>query len=78
MIRNEHPGSGSWLWILSFYPSRIPDLGDKKAPDPVSGSATLDSRRSILVCFLSLSAIAGLKGLSPEMDLAFEEMYEQF
>ncbi len=25
-----------------FYPSRIPDPGVKKAPDPGSGSATLD------------------------------------
>ncbi len=29
------PGSGSWF----FYPSRIPDPGVKKAPDPGSGSA---------------------------------------
>jgi hypothetical protein len=29
MIRAVHPGSG-----LFFYPSRIPDPGVKKAPDP--------------------------------------------
>jgi hypothetical protein len=29
--------------ILFFSPSRIPDPGVKKAPDPGSGSATLDS-----------------------------------
>jgi hypothetical protein len=37
MIRVVHPGSR----ILTFYPSRIPDPGVKKAPDPGSGSATL-------------------------------------
>jgi len=37
MIQVDHPGSGSCF----FYPSRIPDPGVKKAPDPVSGSATL-------------------------------------
>jgi hypothetical protein len=78
MIWDVHPGSGSRIRILIFYPSRILDPGDNKAPDPVSGSSTLDSRRSILVCFVSLSAIAGLKGLSHEMDLAFEDMYGQF
>ncbi len=36
MIREVHPGSGSLFF--SFYPSRIPDPGVKKAPDP--GSAT--------------------------------------
>ncbi len=29
--------------MLTFYPSRIPDPGVKKAPDPGSGSATLDN-----------------------------------
>ena len=37
MIWVVHPGSG----ILFFYPSRIPDPGTKKAPEPGSGSATL-------------------------------------
>ncbi len=36
MIRVFHPRSGSWIWILNFYPSRIPDPGVKKAPDPGS------------------------------------------
>jgi hypothetical protein len=40
MIRVVHPG-------LSRYPSRIPDLGVKKAPDPGSGSATLGSGQRI-------------------------------
>ncbi len=39
MIRVVHPGSRSWF----FYPSRIPDEGVKKAPDPGAGSATLFS-----------------------------------
>ncbi len=25
MIQYVHPGSGSWIWILIFYPSQIPD-----------------------------------------------------
>jgi hypothetical protein len=38
------PGCSSRIWMLTFYPSRIPDPGVKKAPDPGSGSATLSSR----------------------------------
>jgi hypothetical protein len=49
-IPGPDPGAGSWIQILTFYPSRIPDLGVKKAPDPGvkkapdpgSESATLD------------------------------------
>jgi hypothetical protein len=41
MIQVVHPGSGSRILILTFDPSRIPDPGVKKAPDPGSGSATL-------------------------------------
>jgi hypothetical protein len=37
MIRVVHPGSR--IRMLTFYPSRIPDPGVKKTPDP--GSATL-------------------------------------
>ncbi len=36
MIRGVHPGSR--IRMVTFYPSRIPDSGVKKAPDP--GSAT--------------------------------------
>ncbi len=39
MIRVVHPGSR--IRRLTFYPSRIPDPGFKKASDPGSGSATL-------------------------------------
>ncbi len=39
--RKYDPVCSSWIRILIFYPSRIPDLGVKKAPDPVSGSVTL-------------------------------------
>jgi hypothetical protein len=39
MIRVVHPGF--WIRILTFYPSRIPYPGIKKAPDPGSGFATL-------------------------------------
>ncbi len=44
MIWVVHPGSGYWIRILTFYPSRIPDPGIEKAPDPGSGSATLSKR----------------------------------
>ncbi len=36
----------SRIRISTFYPFRIPDRGVKKAPDPGSGSATLDDRVS--------------------------------
>ncbi len=35
------PGYSFRIPVPSFYPSRIPDPGVKKAPDPGSGSATL-------------------------------------
>ena len=38
----------SRIRILIFYPSRIPDPGVKKAPDPGTGSATLDGYMWIL------------------------------
>ncbi len=36
MIQNIHPGSR--IRILIFYPSRIPDPGVKKTPDPWSAT----------------------------------------
>ncbi len=45
MIRVFHPGSGSWIWILTFYLSRIPILNPRsqlqgskrhRIPDPGS------------------------------------------
>jgi hypothetical protein len=51
MIRIFHPGSGSRIWILTFYLSRILILdprsriqGSKRhrIPDPGSGFATLE------------------------------------
>jgi hypothetical protein len=42
MIRDAQ--SGSWIRIFFFYPSRILYPGAKKAPDPVSGSATLENK----------------------------------
>jgi hypothetical protein len=48
MIRVVHPGSR--IRMLTFYPSRIPDPGVKKALDPGSGSATLISpQRSLKI-----------------------------
>jgi len=49
MIRVVHPGSR--IRMLTFYPSRIPDPGVKKAPDPGSGSATLDWSQNIGALF---------------------------
>jgi hypothetical protein len=51
MIQVYHPGSGSRIWILTFYLSQIPNLdprsqiqGSKKhqIPDPGTGFATLE------------------------------------
>ncbi len=42
--RKYDPGCSSRIRMLTFYPSRIPDPGVKKAPDPGSGSATLVTR----------------------------------
>ncbi len=39
--RKYNPGCSSRIRILTFYPSRIPDPGVKKAPDPGSGSETM-------------------------------------
>jgi hypothetical protein len=39
--RKYVPGYSSRIRIVTFYPSRIPDPGVKKAPDPGSWSATL-------------------------------------
>ncbi len=39
------PGCSSRIRILTFYPSRIPDPGVKKAPDAGSGSATLVQKK---------------------------------
>jgi hypothetical protein len=50
MIRDVHPGSGSRIRILTFYPSQIPDPGVKKAPDPGSGSATLGTTVEYRTC----------------------------
>jgi hypothetical protein len=38
MIWDVHPGSGSRIRILIYYPSRIPDAEIQKAPDPGSGT----------------------------------------
>jgi hypothetical protein len=49
MIRVVHPGSR--IRMLTFYPSRIPDPGVKKAPD--LGSATLISASASTCCSTS-------------------------
>jgi hypothetical protein len=43
--RKYDPSCSSRIRILIFYPSRIPDSGVKKAPDP--GSATLLNTRAL-------------------------------
>ncbi len=55
------PGCSSRIRILIFYPSRIPDPGVKKAPDPGSGSATL----SVTLSFFPLSPCFSLHFLFP-------------
>jgi hypothetical protein len=47
MIRVVHPGSR--IRMLTFYPSRIPDPGVKKAPDP--GSGTLKTGEATIYFF---------------------------
>jgi hypothetical protein len=54
MIRDVHPGSQIpdpkyQIQILIFYPSRIPDPGVKKAPDPRSGSAILVAEKTYII-----------------------------
>jgi hypothetical protein len=41
--------------VLTFYPSWIPDPGVKKAPDPGSGSATLQKSLIMLFFLVQLS-----------------------
>ncbi len=62
MIPVFHPGSGSRIWILTFYLSRIPILdprfriqGSKRhrIPDPGSGFATLE-----IFCLLMVKGVA--------------------
>jgi hypothetical protein len=48
--RKYYPGCSSRIRMLTFYPSRIPDSGVKKAPDPGSGSATLGTVFGELLC----------------------------
>ena len=45
--RKYDPGCSSRIRMLTFYPSKIPDPGVKKAPDPGSGSATLQKYNRI-------------------------------
>jgi hypothetical protein len=57
MIRAVYPGSGSQIQIMIFifYPSRIPDSGVKKAPDPGSGTLlrTIIFSRFLQVCIVN-------------------------
>ncbi len=46
--RKYHSGCSSRIQILIFYPSRIPDPGVPKAPDPGSGSVTLLDSKLLL------------------------------
>jgi hypothetical protein len=47
--RKYDPGCSSRIRIPTFYPSRIPDPGVKKAPDPGSGSKTLMCREELVM-----------------------------
>ncbi len=53
--RKYDPGCSSRIRIPTFYPSRIPDPGVKKAPDPGSGSATLLSSSFCWECVLLMA-----------------------
>jgi hypothetical protein len=63
MILVVHPGSR--IRMPTFYPSRIPDPGVKKAPDPGSGSATLvflyNLKRRLILFFTTLTGISLFK-----------------
>ncbi len=54
MIRDVHPGSGSRIRILIFYPSRIPNPGSRGQKGTGSGSATLFLRNIYRCCTVSL------------------------
>jgi hypothetical protein len=41
--RKYDPGCSSWIRILIFYPSRTPDPGVKKVPDPGSGTLVIST-----------------------------------
>jgi hypothetical protein len=58
MIRDVHPGSR--IQMLTFYPSRTPDPGVKKAPDPGSGSANLHES-PVKIRYLRPRKICGLE-----------------
>jgi hypothetical protein len=52
--------------MLTFYPSRIPDPGVKKAPDPGSGSATLLLTDRFCVVLSSLSPQGAMNDMNIE------------
>jgi hypothetical protein len=56
MIRDVYPGSGF------FYPSRIPDSGVKKTPDPGFGSTTLELAKAKSSLFFKNKIASTIKG----------------
>jgi hypothetical protein len=46
----SYPGSEVFVFVIVKYSSRIPDPGDKKAPDPDLGSLIFDSGSATLHC----------------------------
>ncbi len=60
--REYAPDCSSRIRILTFYPSRIPDRGVKKAPDP--GSATLLLSASFFVSTCARSLLFLMKTIS--------------
>jgi hypothetical protein len=64
----------SRILILIFYPSRIPDPGVKKAPDP--GSATLGPGIRICIAF-SNRIRSGLQRMTADMKQSFQHYPQQ-
>jgi hypothetical protein len=60
MIRVVHPGSGSRIRILTFYPSWSQGSKRHRKPDPGPGSATLPTtKRRYSLCYSYISNFSG-------------------
>jgi hypothetical protein len=71
--RKYDPGCSSRIWILIFYPSRIPGVKKAQIPDLGSGSATLPliQNQSLLFCS-HVPRISAL--LDPGIDTHFQTL----
>jgi hypothetical protein len=80
LIRDVYPGSESRIRILIFYPSRIPDPGVKKAPDPGADPqhrlyVLSEERRIVLKVIMEARALSSwyflIKIFSTEINFIF-------